>query len=133
MFSHGCEGDAARQRCFCPCTVQGGGGEAAPLALHGIRGPFSHVREWPPWTPKRTRGEGPSTPDIAGLGLEELLSLRNQVRCTWLRHESLRVGSFSNRALLREARVTVVGRQTACGRGIAALAALFSLLLGGSC
>ena len=24
MFSHGCEGDAARQRCFCPCTVQGG-------------------------------------------------------------------------------------------------------------
>ena len=23
MFSHGCEGDAARQRCFCPCTVQG--------------------------------------------------------------------------------------------------------------
>ena len=62
MFSHGCEGDAA------------------PLALHGIRGPFSHVREWPPWTPKRTRGEGPSTPDIGSLNLEELLSLRNQVR-----------------------------------------------------
>ena len=76
---------------------------------------------------------GPSTPDIAGLGLEELLSLRNQVRCTWLRHESLRVGSFSNRALLREARVTVAWRQTACGGGFAALAALFSLLLGGSC
>ena len=33
----------------------------------------------------------------------------------------------------REARVTVDRRQTACGRGIAALAALFSLLLGGSC
>ena len=75
MFSHGCEGDAARQRCFCPCTAQGG--KAAPLALHGIRGPFSHVREWPPWTPKRTRGEGPSTPDIAGLQLEELHALRN--------------------------------------------------------
>ena len=29
----------------------------------------------------------------------------------------------------REARVTFVWRQTACGRGIAALAALFSLLL----
>ena len=33
----------------------------------------------------------------------------------------------------REARVTVDRRQTACGGGIAALAALFSLLLGGSC
>ena len=42
-----------------------------------VRGPFSHVREWPPWTPKRTRGEGPSTPNIAGLGLEELHALRS--------------------------------------------------------
>ena len=94
---------------------------------------LSRERMAPFRSPKRTRGEGPSTPDIAGLGLEELLSLRNQVRCTWLRHESLRVGSFSNRALLREARVTVAWRQTACGGGIAALAALFSLLLDGSC
>ena len=61
---------------------------------------LSRERMAPFRSPKRTRGEGPSTPDIAGLGLEELLSLRNQVRCTWLRHESLRVGSFSNRALL---------------------------------
>ena len=86
-----------------------------------------------PLNPQENARGGPSTPDIAGLGLEELLSLRNQVRCTWLRHESLRVGSFSNRALLREARVTFVWRQTACGGGFAALAALFSLLLGGSC
>ena len=35
------------------------------------------MREWPPLTPKRTRGEDPSTPDIAGLGLEELHALRN--------------------------------------------------------
>ena len=34
-------------------------------------------REYPPLTPKRTRGEGPSTPDIAGLQLEELHALRN--------------------------------------------------------
>ena len=70
------------------------------MALHGIRGPFSHVREWPPWTPKRTRGEVPSTPDIGSLNLEELLSLRNQVRCTWLRHESLHFVTTLNRALL---------------------------------
>ena len=61
----------------------------------------------------------PSTPDIAGLELEELHALRiaqplaallpygcgiplagNQVRCTWLRHESLRVVTTLNRALL---------------------------------
>jgi len=77
------------------------------MALHGERGIFSHVREYPPWTPKRTRGENPSTPDIGSLQLEELHALRiaqplaallpygcgiplagNRVRCTWLRHES---------------------------------------------
>ena len=63
------------------------------------------------------------TPHIGSLGLEELHALRSRVRCTWLRHESLRAVTGCNRALLREARVTVVGRQTACGRGIAALAA----------
>ena len=52
---------------------------------------------------------------IASLDLEELHALRNRVRCTWLRHEPLRFGSSSNRALLREARVTVDWRQTACG------------------
>ena len=51
-------------------------------------------------TPRERRGENPSTPDIAGLGLEELLSLRNRVRCTWLRHESLRFVTTRNRALL---------------------------------
>ena len=58
-------------------------------------------REYPPYTPKR-KDEGPSplTPHIGSFYLEELHALRNQVRCTWLRHEALRVGSFSNRALL---------------------------------
>ena len=48
----------------------------------------------------KRRGEPPSTPDIGSLDLEELRSLRNQVRCTWLRHESLRVVTGCNRALL---------------------------------
>ncbi len=55
--------------------------------------------------------------------LEELRGLRDRVRCTWLRHESLRIVTSINRALLREARVTIARRQTSCGRGIAALAA----------
>ena len=109
---------------------------------------LSRERMAPFRSPKRTQGALPLDPHIGSFYLEELHALRiaqplaallpygcgiplagNQVRCTWLRHESLRVGSFSNRALLREARVTVDRRQTACGRGIAALAALFSLLL----
>ena len=110
-------------------------------------------REYPPYTPKRKdEGPSPSTPHIGSLRLEELRSLRiaqplaallpygcgiplagNQVRCTWLRHESLRVVTVCNRALLREARVTTARRQTACGRGIAALAALFSFQLRRHC
>ena len=44
-----------------------------------------------PLTPPKRKDEGPSpsTPHIGSLDLEELLSLRNRVRCTWLRHESL--------------------------------------------
>ena len=35
-------------------------GMAAPVALHGIRGIFSHVREYPPWTPQENaRGSAP--------------------------------------------------------------------------
>ena len=58
-------------------------------------------REYPPYTPKRKdEGPSPSTPHVAGLRLEELLGLRNQVRCTWLRHEPLRLVTTLNRALL---------------------------------
>ena len=55
MFSHGCEGDAARQRCFCPCTVQEGGGKAAPLALHESKGIFSFAKENIPFGTPRER------------------------------------------------------------------------------
>ena len=64
------------------------------------QGIFSHVREYPPWTPKRTRGEGPSIPDIGSLQLKELHALRNRVRRTWLRHEPLLFATTCNRALL---------------------------------
>ena len=54
-------------------------GMAAPVALHGIRGIFSHVREYPPWTPKRTQGALPLDPVIASERLEELRCLPNQM------------------------------------------------------
>ena len=50
--------------------------------------------------PFRSPKEFPSTPDIGSLQLEELHALRNQVRCTWLRHEPLRFVTTLNRALL---------------------------------
>ena len=71
---------------------------AAPLALHELmqlfallpgKGGYSLLEENTPFvSPREGRGAFPSTPDIAGWQLEELRSLRNQVRCTWLRHES---------------------------------------------
>ena len=75
--------------------------------------------------PEKDEGSYPSTPHIDSFRIEELHALRNRVRCTWLRHGSLRIVTSINRALLREARVTVEWRQTACGRGIASLAALW--------
>ena len=55
-----------------------GGWRAAPVALHGKRGPFSHVREWPPLDPPRERkGPCPLTPHIGSLNLEGLHALRN--------------------------------------------------------
>ena len=78
---------------------------------------LSRKRVSPFATPERKdEGPSPSTPHIASLQLEELQRLPNRVRCTWLRHESPRFVTSRNRALLREARVTVTRRQTACGR-----------------
>ena len=73
---------------------------------------------------ENARGLAPRPRYIARLRLEELRGLRNRVRCTWLRHGSLRIVTSINRALLREARVTREWRQTACGGGIASLAAV---------
>ena len=98
------------------------------MALPKVRGIFSHVREYPPFShgcegraacaprhqrgyslfeentpfesPRERQGASPSTPDIAGMVLEELHTLRNRARCTWLRYESLRFVTARNRALL---------------------------------
>ena len=78
------------------------GGVLVPTAVGsaGQRG-YSLLEENTPFvSPREGRGEFPSTPNIVSLQLEELHALRNQVRCTWLRHESLRVVTTLNRALL---------------------------------
>ena len=74
-----------------------------PCATQGVRVKgtiLSRERMAPFKSPKRTRGEAPSPPDIGSLYLEKLHTLRNQVRCTWLRHESLRFATYRSRALL---------------------------------
>ena len=108
------------------------GGRAAPMALHGAKGEILSRENGPLFRtgakgerrarrgtkggilfskripplnpPEKDEGRPPSTPDIASLGLEELLSLRNRVRCTWLRHES-----SASRYVL-QSRLTVVRR-----------------------
>ena len=70
------------------------------MGVRSQRG-YSLSKENTPFgTPREMRGESPSTPDIAGLQLEELHALRNRVRCTWLRHEPLQFVTTLNRALL---------------------------------
>ena len=79
----------------------GGGAACAPRHQRG----YSLFEENTPFeSPEKDEGRPPSTPDIAGLWLEELLSLRNRVRCTWLRHE------FSASRYVLQSRLTVVRR-----------------------
>ena len=95
-----------------------GTGKAAPVALHGEGGYSLSRKRVSPLNPRETgRGAFPLDPRCIGsFRLEELRGLRNLVRCTWLRHGSLRFVTTRNRALLREARVTMAQRQTACWR-----------------
>ena len=78
----------------------GRGDCSAKGAAQGKGAILSRERMAPFRSPKRTQGEGPSTPDIGSLDLEKLLSLRNRVQCTWLRHEPLLFVTTLNRALL---------------------------------
>ncbi len=69
MFSHGCEGDAARQRCFCPCTVQGGRGEGSAFGAARNKGAILSRERMAPLDPQE-KGF-----DIASKQLEELQCL----------------------------------------------------------
>ena len=79
-----------------------------PCAAQGVRingAILSRERMAPFQSPKRTQGTLPLDPDIGSRALEELRSLRNRVRCTWLRHES----SASRHRL--QPRLTIVRRE----------------------
>ncbi len=93
---------AARQRCILfPALAR----EGERRARRGTKGGILFSKRIPPLNPpEKDEGRPPSTPDIASLWLEELLSLRNRVRCTWLRHES-----SASRYVL-QSRLTVVRR-----------------------
>jgi hypothetical protein len=74
-------------------------GKGSAVGAARVKGAILSRERMAPLDPQEN-GECPSTPDIGSLDLEELLSLRNRVRCTWLRHESLRFVTTLNRALL---------------------------------
>ena len=108
--------------------------EATPMALHGERGIFSHVREYPPWPPQEnTRGEPLAPPTLAVCSLKSCtrcaLHSRWQLCCLTdvaypLRVIGCGVHGFAmnpceslpvaTAPYYREARVTFPRRQTAC-------------------
>nr|DAV55719.1 MAG TPA: hypothetical protein [Caudoviricetes sp.] len=49
---------------------------------------------------ENARGAAPRPPTLAVYSLNDCTRCAVWVRCTWLRHESLRFETFSNRALL---------------------------------
>ena len=66
------------------------------------RGIFSFSKENIPLTPprERTRGVPLDPPTLRDYSLNDCTRCAVWVRCTWLRHESLRFGTDCNRALL---------------------------------
>ena len=102
MALHGAKGEILSRENG-PLFRTGAKGERR--ARRGTKGGILFSKRIPPLNPpEKDEGRPPSTPDIAGLWLEELLSLRNRVRCTWLRHES-----SASRYVLQP-RLTVVRR-----------------------
>ena len=72
-----------------------------PPAGGGSKGGILFPKRIPPLEPpEKGKGSYPLTPHIGSFYLEELHALRNQVRCTWLRHEPLQFVTTLNRALL---------------------------------
>ena len=85
--------NAQRVQFFKPKTanVRGRGGRPLVLSLGGCKGGYSLSRKRVSPLNPREKGRGvlPLDPAyIDSLLLEELQCLPNQVRCTWLRHES---------------------------------------------
>ena len=94
------------------------------MALPKVRGIFSHVREYPPCTPKRTQGALPLDPAhwqfVARITARAAQCGRGVRGFAMNPYYSL---PLATAPYYREARVTIARRRTACGRGIAALAA----------
>ena len=74
--------------------------EAARSAARAKEAILSRERMAPLKPQENARGLAPRPRYIARLRLEELRGLRDRVRCTWLRHGSLRIVTSINRALL---------------------------------
>ena len=97
------------------------GGVMQRLALlPQVRGILSFSKESIPLEPprERTRGLAPRPRTLAVCSSKSCTRCAVWVRCTWLRHESLRIVTDINRALLREARVTIAQGQTLCGAAL---------------
>ena len=97
------------------CSAVGAAWLVQHFALLPDKGGILFPKRIPPLEPPE-KGEGrpPRPPTLWVCSLKGCTRCAVQVRCTWLRHGSLRFVTGSNRALLRGARVTFIRRQTAC-------------------
>ena len=93
----------------------------------GQRGPFSHVREWPPLDPPREReGSPPRPPTLAVSILKNCSACGIGCSVHGFAMNPYFSSPLSTAPYYREARVTFIWQQTACE--IAALLALAALL-----
>ena len=82
---------------------------------NGQRGPFSHVREWPPLNPPREReGSSPRPPTLTALGLKNCSACGIGCGVHGFAMNPCDSSPFSTAPYYREARVTLPQRQTAC-------------------
>ena len=101
---------------FVPALCRGGGGKAAPLALHESKGIFSFAKENIPFgTPREREGRAPRPPTLAVLISKNCSACG--IRCgvhgfAMNPYYSL---PLATAPYYREARVTFARRQTACG------------------
>ena len=100
-------GKMQRRRRFVliPCTVQG----------NGQRGPFSHVREWPPLDPPRERkGLCPLTPPLQASSSKSCAACGIRCGVHGFAMNPYYSSPIATAPYCREARVTFARRQTAC-------------------
>ena len=100
---------------FVPALCRGGGGKAAPLALHESKGIFSFAKENIPFgTPREREGRAPRPPTLAVSILKNCSACGIRCGVHGFAMNPYVSSRLATAPYYREARVTFIWRQTAC-------------------